>query len=465
MKNILIVDDEKFIRLGIEAIIKNTFEDINIDLARNGQEAYEKTLAVEYDLIISDINMPVMTGIEFIKKLYKDKYDTSVIVLSGFNEFEYARQCMKYGVQNYLLKPVDSDELIDNIREVFQRVEKKLKSEKEHLLKELRYALEGRAEDNRDLKDLLDSLSLNFEGYICYYLEFEKEAGILENKSEDCIYISKSHTEGYLICRERMEIDRDKYIFVTESALEKTILEAFKTADTLRKYRMILGKDYINKEDIEGRRYIFVNEKNIRDVYDYIKLGKKELVKSLIENIFSQEKMRYYSIKTFEEIHESIKRDILERFDKDSGILKEPFDRIKMASVGEYAEKVKELLLELAEENNEDNSIETVYIEKAKEYIADHYKEDLNMAVVSNYVSLNYSYFSSLFKKHMKMNFLDYLNGVRIEKSKEYLKRVDYKIYEVSELVGYKNPKHFSKIFKKIEKITPVEYKLKNMER
>jgi two-component system response regulator YesN len=83
------------------------------------------------------------------------------------------------------------------------------------------------------------------------------------------------------------------------------------------------------------------------------------------------------------------------------------------------------------------------------------------MAVVSNYVSLNYSYFSTIFKKHIEMNFLDYLNKIRIEKAKEYLKRVDYKIYEIAEEVGYKNPKHFSKIFKKIEKITPIEYRLR----
>ena len=87
------------------------------------------------------------------------------------------------------------------------------------------------------------------------------------------------------------------------------------------------------------------------------------------------------------------------------------------------------------------------------------------MAMVSNYVSINYSYFSILFKKYMNMSFSDYLNKVRIEKAKEFLKRVDYKIYDIAEEVGYKNSKYFTRAFKKYEKMTPNEYKIKNMER
>jgi two-component system response regulator YesN len=83
------------------------------------------------------------------------------------------------------------------------------------------------------------------------------------------------------------------------------------------------------------------------------------------------------------------------------------------------------------------------------------------MAMVSNYVSLNYSYFSQIFKEYIGLNFVDYLKKIRIEEAKKLLEDNDYKIYEVGEKVGYKNSKQFAKIFKEIEGISPIEYRQK----
>lgn len=237
LKKILVVDDEKFIRTGISLILEDTFkEQVEVIQAKNGKEAIEIIESREFDIIISDINMPFINGIDLIKEIRKSNQDVEVIVISGYDVFEYARQCMKYGVKNYLLKPINDEELIDIV-----------------------------------------SVSI--------------------------------------------------------------------------------GKN--------------------KDVFE-----------------------------------------------------------------------------------EEDNKLEDIYIEKAREYIETHYFKDINMAVVSNFVSLNYSYFSSLFNKHMGMNFSDYLNYIRIQKSKVLLKNIDYKIHEISEMVGYKNSKHFTKNFKKFEKRTPMEFRL-----
>lgn len=237
LKKILVVDDEKFIRTGISLILEDTFkEQVEVIQAKNGKEAIEIIESREFDIIISDINMPFINGIDLIKEIRKSNQDVEVIVISGYDEFEYARQCMKYGVKNYLLKPINDEELIDIVS---------------------------------------------------------------------------------------------------------------------------------------------------------VSIGKN--------------------------------KDVPEE---------------------------------------EDNKLEDIYIEKAREYIETHYFKDINMAVVSNFVSLNYSYFSSLFNKHMGMNFSDYLNYIRIQKSKVLLKNIDYKIHEISEMVGYKNSKHFTKNFKKFEKRTPMEFRL-----
>lgn len=240
MKKILIVDDEKFIRNGISAIIGNNFPELfQIELAKNGQEALEIMKKIEFDLVITDINMPFMNGIDFIKEIRQILGNLEIIVISGYDEFEYARQCMKYGVKNYLLKPINDKELVEIVKET-------------------------------------------------------------------------------------------------------------------------------------------------------------------------------------------------------------------MTSTDEV----------ISEINEDEKKLEYVYIEKAKDYIEKNYYKDINMAVVSNYVSLNYSYFSSIFNRDTGMNFSDYLNFVRVKKAKVLLKNIDYKIHEVSEMVGYKNPKHFTKNFKKFTKLTPVEYRI-----
>ena len=141
------------------------------------------------------------------------------------------------------------------------------------------------------------------------------------------------------------------------------------------------------------------------------------------------------------------------------------YENLNFKNIEEYKNILLNKIMESYDNMGKSNSIEEIYIEKAKKYIAENYRNDLNMAMVSNYVSLNYSYFSFLFKKYVDTSFSDYVNKVRIERAKELLKKVDYKIYDIAEEVGYKNSKYFIKIFKKYEKISPNEYKLKNIER
>lgn len=470
MKKILIVDDEKFIRLGLEMIIKNSFDSVELELAKNVQEALNKISEKEFDLIITDINMPGMSGIELIKNMRDSGKHTKIIVLSGFNEFEYARQCMKYGVKTYLLKPIDNEELVSSINEIFMTINEENSEEKVALLRELKYEIENREKKQRDINKILESLDISFKRYKCYYVKVKNGIESFEKKcrEKNLLFIADEQNDGYLISDSEQELSEFQYDFIAESDMENELILAFEALKNLKKYGIILGKNHIKMSDIANRKYFFVNTAKVPDIYSYIKMGRFDLIEEILKDIFLQEKTKNYNYKAFEEIHQSFIRNVFDKLDKDTvnlDVLNIEFENLVFSNMKEYVEELSKVLKALAESLNKKNKIEKMYIEKAKEYIKINYSKDLNMAVVSNYVSLNYSYFSSLFKKYMNMNFLDYLNIVRIENSKEYLKKVDYKIYEISKLVGYKNPKHFSKIFKKIEKITPVEYKLKNMER
>ena len=98
-------------------------------------------------------------------------------------------------------------------------------------------------------------------------------------------------------------------------------------------------------------------------------------------------------------------------------------------------------------------------IKQAIDYIRENYDRDLNMAVVSNHISMNYSLFSYLFKEYTGSNFVNYLKEIRIAEAKKLLAETDMRINEISAKVGYDNEKHFMKIFKASCGVSPSEYR------
>ncbi|MNG12783.1 HTH-type transcriptional activator Btr [compost metagenome] len=98
-------------------------------------------------------------------------------------------------------------------------------------------------------------------------------------------------------------------------------------------------------------------------------------------------------------------------------------------------------------------------MKKATQYIQENFDKDLNMAMVSNHVSFNYSYFSQAFKEYTGESFVHYLKRLRIERARELLATTDFKVYEISEKAGFENVKHFSRVFKEMEGVSPQEYR------
>lgn len=98
-------------------------------------------------------------------------------------------------------------------------------------------------------------------------------------------------------------------------------------------------------------------------------------------------------------------------------------------------------------------------IKQAIAYLQENYDRDLNMAVVSNHISMNYSLFSSLFKEYTGSNFVSYLKGIRMEAAKRLLEETDLRIVRISAMVGYDNEKHFMKTFKASCGVSPSEYR------
>ena len=131
MYRVIIADDERIIREGISQ--KINWKRLNlelVDLAENGKDAYEKIIEKKPDIVITDIKMPGMNGLELIDKVIKNYKNIRFIILSGYDEFEFAKKAMKHGIKHYLLKPTDEDE----ISKVLKAVKKDIKDEEEKQL-------------------------------------------------------------------------------------------------------------------------------------------------------------------------------------------------------------------------------------------------------------------------------------------------------------------------------------------
>ncbi len=131
MWKVLIADDEPKIRQGLKRVLEEMELSITVCAeARNGVDALKKAAEFHPDFFLVDICMPKLSGIQFLEELRKSNKDCPVIVISGFNEFSYAKQAIKLGVSEYLLKPIATSELRSAVLKVIEEIRQKQKSEK-----------------------------------------------------------------------------------------------------------------------------------------------------------------------------------------------------------------------------------------------------------------------------------------------------------------------------------------------
>lgn len=361
MKKVLIVEDKKLIRQGIRAMMERTDVPIEeIVECKNGKEALDYLKGEMVDLVFSDIRMPVMDGITLVKEIQTLDPKPEIVVLSAYDNFEYAVELMKYGIRYYLLKPVERSELAS-------------------LLKTLQEEFEDReAEEEVTHTMWMGQLKYLFAGQD--QTELEKE------------YLWKQFTYQY---------QNQEYVVCTSAKALSACAEEI--------------------------RRMFVGQLNGDYVYVFRKKEWKE----------REETLRQYALLGISKTHRG-------------------FSQLKEAYL-EAVENRQQAFIQDAESIEKD-----IVQEKMKQaiyYMNENYQKDITLAVVSNYVSMNYTAFSTSFKQYTGMNFVSYLKKLRIDEAKRLLQQTDEKIREISHKVGYENERHFMKTFKSVCGVSPSEYR------
>lgn len=473
---ILVVDDEKIVRKGIEKILKESFPLAVIDSVKNGQEGLEAIQASCPDILITDIRMPKMDGIELMQHISKTKQAPLIIVLSGYDEFEYAKKAILNGAKSYILKPIDKNELITDVSNCMDIIRKRKSVTIENLLKnvfndnqipkknkailpEASYVLVCTGIVSAEFLDLIKTISN------CYVLENRNNALVLiiNTTKIDMLknFIQKCSITASISASETSYAEM-KHLW------RQAFIGYLNTLFSARKKNKALCVEYKSGRDISSDTKISaeITTKVIK-----LSLMIETTTQNELENCFKTI-FKYIDDKSMESglklyyFYESVRTNILTRYasviDEDSylhikKIMVEnilccnTFNdwKINLIAFVYYLNKYKQLVAE-----------KCPFVFEAIAFMKEHFSEQINMVQVANQVSVNYTYFSEMFKKYTKMNFNRYLNLLRIEAAKNLLVKDCYKVYEIANLSGFGDVKYFMKKFKEETGMSPTQYKM-----
>lgn len=405
MYKLLIVDDELMIREGLEFCVRKKWKEeiIKVHTAKDGEEAWEMAEKETPDLLITDIRMPRMSGIELLRKIRDKKMQVKAIALSGYDDFEYVRDMALLGIENYLLKPVNEEELISTISSTLEKItgEKALK-----------------------LKDELDA-NLIRENIINRWIYGSIGERELMERSE--FLRLDLEVEGYLPCAIRLlqtQKERNAEVLQRMYELCRAILKACQDC-------------YFSRSHEGDVIAVFCGEDG--------GVKSAELLNACMESIYGETGQKAYvligsRVGNYWDVAESFRYAIT------NGV---HIDHVKVKGGKEGGEEIKE-----------DESTSPFSILLAQ-YIMEHYQEELSLKSLAVHFKGNAAYIGQVFKRDMHQSFSDYLKDVRIEKAKELLLRSELSTKEVGRRVGFANTTYFCTVFKNETGLSPDRYRKK----
>lgn len=500
MLKLLIVDDEEIICSTISNLIDWTALGIElIGTCLDGVEAYHTILDETPDIVMTDIRMPGISGLDLIERIRQTDLSTQFIILSGYEEFDYAKKAMRNGVKHYLLKPCDEAQIISCIQEVaseYQSIQfaNKASANHNHLLKEFQLTLmQNIINEAISLEEIPDQFFDEYEQYLDFtdttfqiiYLYYLEESNLdscinkiftffIQNAPELPLYLL--HTTNTLL------------LFFPDYAADYSKLDSFLQNLSFPAQAVAIScerKSYVNLKLLmlelvrKLRRYdifYFITKYKTIPYYNYGRLL-DQTNRLMIEICSLDAEIRDAAMEEIRTLFSSISnRDFMLQLSNRFLInLGTQFDLFSVSDLFIFLSKlqketnnqeistavlnkIEELISHIDSTNSEFSPFIAKTLEYLKEHVAD---ENITLKWIAEHVLyMNSKYVSRCFIKETHEKFSSYLMKLRIEKAKELLSNPDFdKIQNVAELVGCgNNPYYFSKIFKKYTGMTPSAY-------
>lgn len=509
MYKAIIVDDEKMIRDGIRDTIR--WETVGVEevyTAASGMKALDIIKEKSPEIMITDINMRRMTGIELIELAREMLPEIKVLVLTGYDDFEYARKCLRLQVQEFLLKPVDEKTLEKEISKLTQQLDGEKKRQKEQ-------AAALRTDGSRQ-QELLENImrgliyNENTKELSCMAASYGIESGktmqlailLCEINDQDrvaegllnmtirniCMGLLDAHQEGVTFFDRQ---DRVLLLLFGDSSNAEAVEKAEEMVNVLReeldiRVRAVLGSVvtepeelYISYNDAEfllksptpfqqitqtvnakNRRRLFMDTFSELKNHMLVELGNAEETARIMD-VFEMASDSY-------NVADSVVRrccfDLVSALyfavvsncgEEKKGNLDSFSYMILRCGRKEVFAYTKDYIEKLFYQEEGGHQI----VRKAESYIKNHLEENLSVGGLASQVYLSPNYFSKLFKKFTGKGCNEYIVYCRMEKAKQLLENTNLKAGEVGQAVGYPEINYFSLAFKKQTGLSPIKYR------
>jgi two-component system response regulator YesN len=534
MYKVILIDDEDEVREGIK--YKTPWAECGFELVgdfENGRDAWEALDDLKPDAVITDICMPFMDGLELARRIFDFYRDVKVVIVTGFEDFDYAQRAIKLKVNDYLLKPLNSQEFTDFLirmkleldedrsrKEDLSRLRSQLHQSlpllKERFLEKLATAsmtpeervsgmvsydlhlagpsfvamvgdldelqVVGQEESDTDKEliqfgvyNIMQEIIEKEQGGIVFRTRNHKVAA-LYSAAPDELMLKSQTLAGHVRHSVEKYLKRMLSIGIGRPCQNmQQLSQSFQEALSALDYRFMLGVNRtLSIQDVEFGQTAGVSRNNDweKQLISAMRTGNRTYVSQSLQVGFNELRCSGTTVdKGYGIIHKllaALMNWISETgLEHTTGIKDDVFSQIQamktLDGIQLWLEDVcHRILTDLSAKRH---NVTLSQMQRAEQFINEQYmNEQLTLNDVCSHLYMSISYFSTLFKQHTGLTFVEYVTRIRIKKAKELLSITSYKTYEIAQRVGYGDPHYFSVIFKRHTGNTPKEYRIMQKE-
>lgn len=507
MYSLLIVDDEPFVFQGLEKLI--AWDEYGITLC---PPCYNAPDAIEYlenhpvDILLTDIQMPELSGIGLLRYIKKQGYATRCLVLSGYDDFEYVKAAAILGIENYFLKPVNAEELSSTLVSIVKSIQKEKQEQQLHhhfLQENFLHAWLNNSIDPFQIEEKAEIAELNIHAlsFCAVIFDFRHQNSPDINRRISALISRRleEHRLGFCIAQndacltlvllgyghvvdeaETVRIaERLNYDAMTECGAgalvcigsvetsQALLYRSFWHAQKLHRCAMLLS----SRPLLFSYDEIFTNSRHyfstglLQELRLNIILQKQEQIVNLVKAAFPpngtyitsllQNSFLFFLSALFSE---------LDPFQPPSAMFEELQENGQFFEINTVQDMVGAIgravsMLRQKPESTVQDSND--YVSYLIDYVRQHFAEPISLKLIGNAISVSPSYLGQLFLNAIGMPFSAYLNEFRIQYAQNLLRNTNMKIVDIGVAVGFNTTNYFTTIFRKFTDLTPTEYKLK----
>lgn len=498
---IVVVEDEPNTRNGIIKIIEEYTLHQVVAKESDGASGLEKVLSLRPDVVITDISMPGMDGLAMIHEIREAGAATAAVVLTGYSEFDYAQRAISLSVIEYLLKPLNVQDIIEVLNSIEDKLSKnkaeavsaeqllfsiltgegndqemvhkrfaeKIRHQEDQVVSMFLVRSESILDDTAGqmadiLKDSLNAVCLT--GFSIFKLPYEKQILVIISDGQNVRYL-KTIFKTQII----RELKKKGEFLISYGEITRLpmLKDTVKQMQELLSYTFVFPDSHIiDKELVQNLIFEKVEypehiehaiRRDIRNGNkDGIKKNAGKFEEAVIESKETPQVIKNHTVRFVMALLDTA-RDLMENKDIEALYQYLLNDMLKTGIREIFLNNYWKMIQMIVDDREEDALTDNGMILNVIEFIRHNYDREISLSDAADLVGITPEYLSKLFSREMGINFCTFLGEFRVSAAKKLLITGKYKIYEVAEMVGYKDTKYFNKVFRSVMGVSPSDYR------